>query len=197
MKSTSIRPLTIRFTPLSQTEMGRLTFHRVTPLSCTSLHLGFTPAPDEPASLLVDVPGACVAGVFRRLPPWRVRSASTRAAFDKPERNVQQNQPRTIAHMPSRREKLPETLARLGRSCRKLSMTGSRGGSLTTSAPVPGSPTPRELAMADECTSYRIGPWSSWGIRCKNRPARRQSGRQKSAKQSQLKSVKKHSPSKS
>ena len=49
---------------------------------------------------------------------------------------------------------------------------------MTTSAPVPGSPTPRELAVADgSVQSYRIGPWSSWGIRCKNRPARRQSGK--------------------
>ena len=31
---------------------------------------------------------------------------------------------------------------------------------------VPGSPTPRELAMADgSVRKYRIGPWSSWGIR--------------------------------
>jgi len=131
----------------------------------------------------------CPLGEFDLLQPEQP-SISQRGMSSK-------TQPRTIAHMPSRREKLPETLARLGRSCRKLSMTGSRGGSLTTSAPVPGSPTPREPAMADECTSYRIGPWSSWGIRCKNRPARRQSGRQKSAKQSQLKSVTKHSPSKS
>ena len=116
----------------------------------------------------------------------------------KPKRNVQQNEPRTIAHMPSRREQLPVTLARLGRPCRKLSMTGWRGGSLTTSVPVPGSPTPRELAVADgSVRNYRIGPWSLWGIRCKNRPARRQSGRQKSAKQSQLNSATKHSPSKS
>ncbi len=36
--------------------------------------------------------------------------------------------------------------------------------SLTTFAPVPGSPTPRELAMADgSVRKYRIGPWSSWG----------------------------------
>ena len=57
----------------------------------------------------------------------------------------------------------------------------SRSGpvrSLATFAPVPGSPTPRELAVADgSVRSYRIGPWSSWGIRCKNRPARRQSGK--------------------
>src|SRR5271157_3847020 len=38
-----------------------------------------------------------------------------------------------------------------------------------TFAPVPGSPTPRELAVADgSVRKYRIGPWSSWGIRSEN-----------------------------
>ena len=36
---------------------------------------------------------------------------------------------------------------------------------MTTFAPVPGSPTPRELAVADgSARKYRIGPWSSWGV---------------------------------
>jgi hypothetical protein len=36
--------------------------------------------------------------------------------------------------------------------------------SCTTSAPVPGSPTPRELAVADgSVRKYRLGSWSSWG----------------------------------
>src|SRR5271157_4024305 len=38
-----------------------------------------------------------------------------------------------------------------------------------TFAPVPGSPTPRELAVADgSIRKYRIRPWSSWGIRSEN-----------------------------
>ena len=42
---------------------------------------------------------------------------------------------------------LPETLARLGQPCRKLSMSGLRMV-FGISAPVPGSPKPRELAVA-------------------------------------------------
>ncbi len=42
---------------------------------------------------------------------------------------------------------LPETLARAGRFCRKLSMSGSCGGSLATYAPMPGSPTALELGF--------------------------------------------------
>src|SRR5271166_1618053 len=35
---------------------------------------------------------------------------------------------------------------------------------VSTFAPVPGSPTPRELAVADgSVRKYRIGPWSLWG----------------------------------
>jgi len=44
---------------------------------------------------------------------------------------VPQNEPTTIALVPSRRDQVPETLARLGKSCRKLSMSGSCGWSLT------------------------------------------------------------------
>src|SRR5271157_3520710 len=48
----------------------------------------------------------------------------------------------------------------------------SRSGpvrSLATFAPVPGSPTPRELAVAyGSVRKYRMGPWSSWGIRPEN-----------------------------
>jgi len=42
-----------------------------------------------------------------------------------------QNEPVAIALMPSRRDHFPETLARLGHFCRKLSMSGQCGGSLT------------------------------------------------------------------
>ena len=36
-------------------------------------------------------------------------------------------------------------------------------------SPVPGSPRPRELAVADgSVRKYRMGPWSSWGIRSEN-----------------------------
>src|SRR5271157_4284118 len=69
---------------------------------------------------------------------------------------------------------------RVGRSCRKISMSGQCGWSLTTYAPVPGSPTPRELAVADgSARKYRIGPWSSWGIRCEKKaraPPKRKGG---------------------
>src|SRR5208282_501085 len=41
-----------------------------------------------------------------------------------------QNEPTTIALMPSRRDHVPETLARVGRFCRKLSMSGQCGCSL-------------------------------------------------------------------
>src|SRR5208337_5315449 len=49
--------------------------------------------------------------------------------------------------MPSRRVEIPETLARLGQFCRKLSMSRSCGWSLATDAPVPGSPTALELGF--------------------------------------------------
>src|SRR5208337_1910571 len=57
------------------------------------------------------------------------------------------------------------------RSCRFLyfSLPHTRPGpvknwSCPTSAPVPGFPTPREQAVADErVRKYRNGPWSSWG----------------------------------
>ena len=42
---------------------------------------------------------------------------------------------------------LPETLARVGRFCRKLSMSESCGWSLTTYSPVPGSPMAFELGF--------------------------------------------------
>jgi hypothetical protein len=42
-----------------------------------------------------------------------------------------QNEPIAIALMPSRRDHLPETLARVGQFCRKLSMSGSCGWPLT------------------------------------------------------------------
>src|SRR5271157_467974 len=60
---------------------------------------------------------------------------------------VPQNEPLAIALLPSRRDQVPEPLARLGKSCRKLSMSGSCGGSLATYAPVPGSPTALELGF--------------------------------------------------
>jgi len=41
-----------------------------------------------------------------------------------------QNETIAIALVPSRRDQVPETLARLGRSCRKISMSGQCGGSL-------------------------------------------------------------------
>ena len=41
------------------------------------------------------------------------------------------NEPIAIAHIPSRREQLPETLARVGRFCCKISMSGQCGWSLT------------------------------------------------------------------
>src|SRR5208337_4091131 len=49
---------------------------------------------------------------------------------------------------------------------------------LATFAPVPGSPTPRELAMAEgSVRKHRIGPWSSWGFGERCRPERPSSGR--------------------
>ena len=41
------------------------------------------------------------------------------------------NEPIAIAHIPSRREQFPETLARVGRFCCKISMLGQCGWSLT------------------------------------------------------------------
>ena len=48
-----------------------------------------------------------------------------------------------------------------------------------TSAPVPGSPTTRELAADGSVRKHRIGFWSSWGIRCETQiraPPKRKGG---------------------
>ncbi len=52
-----------------------------------------------------------------------------------------------VALVPSRRDQVLETFASSGQSCNKLNMTGSCGWSLTTYAPVPGSPTALELGF--------------------------------------------------
>ena len=45
-------------------------------------------------------------------------------------------------------------------------MFGQSGRCLATNAPVPGSPTARELTEADGCVRQcMLGPWSSWEIR--------------------------------
>jgi len=81
-----------------------------------------------------------------------------------------QNEPTTIALMPLRRDRLPETLARVGRFCRKLSMSGSCGRSLTIRCETQTRAPPRRKGGArcvfafDTASGEKIAASGQWSV---------------------------------
>jgi hypothetical protein len=95
------------------------------------------------------------------------------------------NQPVAIALLPSRRDHFPEKPARVGQSCRKLSMSGSRGCSFLIRYEVKASASLRPQGTARNSGEWRVTGWGrQW-------PVASQAGRsmrrcKKSAERTQL-----------